>query len=169
MNSTSKGFEMRIKRPVFNGSIVSTPMVGVLTSLSPSPIRSGSVAFSYDEYKRLMGLYGYKEEEPTARPEPPQEPKLTGDWSKDRELKENYRKAKEFYDKWQDPVALLKAGMETSLVRNAEIDGLRMVAWLSKYTEPGEDPLKLLIQLARDAGLDVSVEDLEFAEGVDEG
>ncbi len=64
-------------------------MVGVLTSLSPSPIRSGSVAFSHDEYKRLMGLYGYKEEGPTARPEPPQEPKLTGDWSKDRELKEN--------------------------------------------------------------------------------
>lgn len=48
--------------------------------------------------------------------------------------------------------------------RNAECDGVRIIAWLARNCPPGEDPLKTVIQLAGEAGWDVSAEDLEYSE-----
>jgi hypothetical protein len=65
--------------------------------------------------------------------------------------------------KWKDPSVLLQAGADVGTFRCAEEDGLRMVAWIAKFASPGEDPLKVLVRMAADAGLDAS-SDLEWAE-----
>lgn len=51
------------------------------------------------------------------------------------------------------------------MARYAEHDGLRIVAWLSRYTEPGEDPMKALIRLLMDSGIDIDPSDVTWAVG----
>lgn len=59
---------------------------------------------------------------------------------------------------------LLQAGEARHDLRMAETDGLRMLAWLARYVEPGEDPVKVLVHLAAKAGWDVSAEDVAWSE-----
>lgn len=61
---------------------------------------------------------------------------------------------------------LYQAGADRNAFRHAESDGLRLLAWLAKYLEPGQDPLKTLIQFAADSGVDVEYSDIEYAEEV---
>lgn len=51
------------------------------------------------------------------------------------------------------------------MARYAEHDGLRIVAWLSRYTEPGEDPMKALIRLLMGSGIDIDPSDVTWAVG----
>jgi hypothetical protein len=54
-------------------------------------------------------------------------------------------------------------------MRYAERDGLRLVAWLARFTASGADPLKAVIELASAAGWDVDPSDFDWAEsGEDE-
>jgi predicted NAD/FAD-dependent oxidoreductase len=46
-------------------------------------------------------------------------------------------------------------------------DGLRLVAWLARYVEPGKDPLRTLVELACQAGWDVDPIDMGWAQGTD--
>ena len=41
--------------------------------------------------------------------------------------------------------------------RLAAIDGLRIVAWLARWLEPGDDPLRAVISLAIQAGWDAEL------------
>ena len=50
---------------------------------------------------------------------------------------------------------LQHAGAGRNLMRFVERDGLRLMAFLSRYLEQGEDPVKLVAQLCIDAGYDV--------------
>lgn len=59
---------------------------------------------------------------------------------------------------------LLKSMAEVYAMREASMDGLRMMAVLSSLLEVGEDPVKLLIKMMSDAGYDVDADDLEWAE-----
>ena len=59
---------------------------------------------------------------------------------------------------------LLQAGADRNMFRHAEHDGLRLLAWLAKWVEPGTDPLKVLVQVAVAAGWNVDPEDAEWAE-----
>lgn len=59
--------------------------------------------------------------------------------------------------------AFHNAGTTRNLLRHAECDGLRMLAWIARFVPKGEDPLRTLIQLAADAGLDVQPEDVDWA------
>lgn len=63
-----------------------------------------------------------------------------------------------------DNNVLLQAGADRNVVRHAECDGLRMLAWIARYVEPNGDPMKTLIQMAVDAGFDVADADAEWAE-----
>lgn len=57
---------------------------------------------------------------------------------------------------------------DRNVFRLAERDGLRVLAFLARYLNAGEDPLKLVIRLAADADYDVSPDDVEWADEVDE-
>lgn len=59
---------------------------------------------------------------------------------------------------------MYQAGADVNMMRHAEEDGLRIVAWLAQHMEPGADPLKTIVQMAIDAGWDVDPVDAEWAE-----
>lgn len=56
------------------------------------------------------------------------------------------------------------AGGSRNLFRHAEADGLRMVATIARFLQPGEDPVRLLVSLMADAGFDV-LEDPDWYNG----
>lgn len=62
---------------------------------------------------------------------------------------------------------LLDAIDVRDLMRAAEHDGLRILAWLAKYVKPGTDPLKDVIIMASE-GYDVSPEDYYWAIGAND-
>jgi hypothetical protein len=59
--------------------------------------------------------------------------------------------------------ALLQSGADVSMMRHAETDGLRIMAWLARYVEAGEDPLKTVVGAMVDAGFDVEPADADWA------
>ena len=61
------------------------------------------------------------------------------------------------------PGKLNEAGDNRNLMRRAEQDGLRMVAWIAKHCQPGEDPLRKLIRTVVDGGYDVDPADHAWA------
>lgn len=61
--------------------------------------------------------------------------------------------------------ALLRAGDTVNILRHAEADGMRLVAWISKLCEGSEDPLKVLVRMAVEAGFDVDAQDVDWANG----
>ena len=73
------------------------------------------------------------------------------------------RNIRRLYDTHLEDEALAQAGADRNILRHAESDGLRMLAWISKFMSKGEDPLRTLIQFAVEAGIDVSTEDFEWA------
>lgn len=58
-----------------------------------------------------------------------------------------------------------QAGADRNLIRNAKLDGLRIVAWLAKYVDKNEDPLAFLVSVMADSGMDVDHEDIEWVHG----
>lgn len=58
---------------------------------------------------------------------------------------------------------LMQAGANRNAIRHAECDGLRMLAWFAKYVPAGEDPLRYLIQVMMNAGLEVDGSDAEWS------
>ena len=59
-----------------------------------------------------------------------------------------------------------QAGDDRDLLRQASGDGLRVMAFLAQFLEPGQDPVKLVVQLCADAGYDTA--GCGFEEGFDE-
>jgi hypothetical protein len=108
----------------------------------------------------LCKLYGFVQEKPRERPpEPaPLGPKATSDERRDHENRVRAWKA------WSDPRRFHQAGADANMMRYAEEDGLRIVAWLAKFVEPGSDPLKALVSLAADAGWDVDPVDVAWSQ-----
>jgi|OM-RGC.v1.028187788 hypothetical protein len=47
------------------------------------------------------------------------------------------------------------AGNFRNLMRHASHDGLRVIAYMARFLEPGEDPVRFIGQLLMDAGFDV--------------
>lgn len=58
---------------------------------------------------------------------------------------------------------LLQAGADRNMLRHAECDGLRLLAWIAKFVEAGEDPVKVLINMAVEAGYTVDPNDVAYA------
>ena len=130
---------------------------------------------SRDEFKAVQKLYGYHNE-PVPPPYPPLPPPDTKDlppWKQDRVLEE-WEKRKKDLDKANTLASrtsvqkFMQAGADLGALRNAERDGLRLVFWLAKYLEAGEDPVKFLVRLMSDAGFDIDPADYAWAEGLDE-
>ena len=68
----------------------------------------------------------------------------------------------------EDEHPLIDAGTTTNLLRLAQRDGIRIMAWIAKYLEEDEDPVAFIIKLASDSGLDVDPEDCIWAFGEDD-
>ena len=58
----------------------------------------------------------------------------------------------------------LTAGEDINLGCHMKRDGMRIIAYLSKWLEPGQDPMKLIVMMASDARFDVDFEDTEWAD-----
>ena len=150
----------------------STPSTAQTVSVCGGELRRGSVAISRDEYRSLQRMYGFVNESSRPRPEPPAEPKRK-DFPADRDgyrafddAMRQYRSAYASWEAWTDPRPFFQAGADVSMLRYAEVDGIRIVAWLARVmrgTAPGADPLKAVVQLAIDAGWDVDPADVSWA------
>jgi hypothetical protein len=126
----------------------------------------GSVSLTNDELSRVRELYRFTVEPPNEQPTPPIEPQRS-DFPSTFAFEGAHRKWKDAiqaHAKWTDPRAFLQAGADRNAMRHAEVDGLRLLAWISRYVEPGEDPLKLLVQLTVDAGYDVDPTDVDWVD-----
>ena len=161
---------MNPKRPQTGGSYATTPMAAALmTHLGPG-LQSGSVTLSRDETRALNKLYGFKPEKPRARPPKPErqpDPEGTPEYKR-CEADGQHKRAVEAWEKWEDPSPFYQAGADRNMLRHAERDGLRLIAWLAKHVPEGTDPLKTLIGLAVDVGWEVNPLDVAFAEDVHE-
>jgi hypothetical protein len=162
-----------MKRPTHNGEphgqIVTTPSASMLIQLLGSGYKQGSIAFTCDEIARVRKLYDFVPEPPNEKPAPPPPPQIADFKSRwDFEVaRKKWEANVKALDAWIDPRAMLQSGADRNTMRYAEADGLRLLAWIAKYTSPGEDPLKILVRLASDAGYDVDASDRAWA--VDEG
>lgn len=58
----------------------------------------------------------------------------------------------------------LDAGVVRDVFRETERDGIRIMAFLAKFVEPGQDPVKLIVQMASDCGYDVDPADFEWSQ-----
>lgn len=149
---------------------MTTPLSATVIELLGHDLSSGGVVLSRSESRAITELYGYKAEKPSKRPPEPTAPTPPGPSSGPDDARE-YRRLMDKYDgamvnwrKWQDPLPLMQAGVARNAVRDAQVDGLRLLAWIAKYVEPGHDPLKTLVQFAAEAGMPVCSEDVEWAD-----
>lgn len=135
-----------------------------------------SLAITNDQFRAIQRVYGYVPEQPGQRPVPPAPPPpCPADASRQEYVA--HQKAVEAHKKivgecarWQNPQAFMQAGADRNALRSAQADGMRLMAWLAKYTEPGEDPVKVLIRMASASGHEVDPEEYEWAtsEGAEE-
>ncbi len=145
-------------RPGGRHTIATTPEAHAMSQIIRGHCHGG-VTVTDQEYRNLHRLYGYVPEKPNAKPEPPPPLPPNADWKAENA----HKNAVDAHARWTDPRPFLQAGADLHAMRHAEADGLRLVAWLARYTEPGEDPLKLLVRMASDAGFDVSPGDYGWA------
>ncbi len=147
-------------------SYVTTPLASTMIALLGPGLRSDGVTLSRDETRSLNKLYGYTPEKPAERPPKPErkpDPKGASIWDRNK-ADDAHKRDVQAWEEWTDPREyIMQAGANRNMIRHAEHDGFRLVAWLAKYTPAEEDPLKTLIQLAMDAGWDIDPEDVEWA------
>jgi hypothetical protein len=162
-----------ITRPTTTGSIggslCSTPSAADSIALLGGE-RYESVAFSYDECSALQRLYGVD----TARAE--REARAFAE-AEHQEAMARHKAAMAKRDPWDRPLpapaleadgtaAFAVAGAGRNLFRHAEADGLRMVAAMARFLQPGDDPVRALVALMAEAGWDVR-EDPDWYNGED--
>lgn len=126
--------------------------------LGGGPSHAGH-AVTHDEYRAAARLYGFVREQPHQRPPAPVDPGPQASY----EARDKYKDAVRAWQGWEDPRIFMQARVDLNLDRCMMVDGLRIVAWLAKYAEPGEDPLKTVVQMAINSGWDVDPEDCEWA------
>ena len=154
-----------VKRPTCEGATITTPK-SILSIALFGAMKTGGQFLTSDEFKSIQKLYGFVNEKPNKKPDLPVKPireefKTNYDYDDAKFLYERQVKA---HDNWKDPQKLMQSGADRNAIRDAQSDGLRLIAWLAKYIPAGEDPLKHLIQFVSQAGCDVDPEDLDWAD-----
>ena len=124
-----------------------------------------------DEYRALQRVYGFHDETlPEIRePTKPDTSRMTYS-QKEYALKqyEEALAASRSPKNREEIQSFLQAGSDLALMRHARNDGLRMIFWLSRYLEPGQDPVKLLISMAVASGFDVDPGDVDYMNSEEE-
>ncbi len=116
------------------------------------------VTFTHDEVRALTRVYGYDlEGKDVVVPEPEvQAPPQGASFWEVRKYEEGLRQAKKSKPSLESLQKMDRAGAFRNLMRNVECDGKRIMGLLARFLEPGDDPVKIVAQLMRDAGWDVS-------------
>lgn len=128
-----------------NSSVhITTPRSSEILGLIGGGLTYDGLALTNDEVRALRKLYGYDE---PRKPLPEEEPSYGG--------RGQSQKLEDFH----------QAGADRNLIRNAKLDGLRIVAWLAKYVDKNEDPLAFLVSVMADSGMDVDIEDAMWVHG----
>lgn len=157
----------RPKRPSVQGMAdVTTPFAGTMMQLIGVGGTFENVAFSKTEIRNLKKLYGFEAEKPNKKPPPPEAPKredFGSDWDFER-AERDHKESLKRHANWEDPRALMQAGADRNLYRHVRGDGLRLAAYIAKFCQPDEDPMKVLIRMAIDSGYAVDPEDVTWAE-----
>jgi hypothetical protein len=120
------------------------------------------VAFTSDQIKRLRKVYLFTDEfidQQVAEGLEAHE-KAVAKWQEEYDAidsdwtRRNFRKKPEPFDA-EAMRRFYSTGSDRNLFRHAQRDGLRLMAFLSEFVEQGHDPVKLVVQLASEAGFDV--------------
>ena len=154
------------------GSLCSTPSAACSVALLGGHRYEG-VTFSRDELRALERLYECDfqraEQEAVAFAAAEHAKRLT----EHKEALAKHAKDRYLYTSpperpaAPDPAAIARwqrSGGERNVFRHAAADGLRMVAAIARHLQPGEDPVRLLLSLLAQAGIDVR-EDPEWYDG----
>lgn len=162
---------MKTKRPVAQpGTTVTTPAALTWLQLLGAGTTVGSVTLTSSEFNAVRKLYGFTAEKPNKKPKPPVVPDRTK-FKNDldyRDAMRDHESAVDKHNRWVDPRPIMQAGADRNVVRHAEADGLRLVAYLARFVPAGSDPIKTLIQALAEAGFDVPYEDVEWADSDEE-
>lgn len=156
-------------RPNVAGCVTSTPIASCTVQLLGGAT-FGNVVLTHDQLRHLGDLYGTVPELPNEKPPPPVAPERAAfdkEWKFDVAVADHERALK-LHEKWEDPQRFMQAGAERNVIRAANSDGLRIVAWLAQYLKSGDDPMKLVVQLVTNAGWDVDPEDYEWSQKEDD-
>lgn len=81
--------------------------------------------------------------------------------------RDEYSHLADLYGYKQEHVKFLQSGADVNMMRHAETDGLRIMAWLARYVPAGEDPLKTVV-LAMAEKYDVDPADVAWANDVED-
>ncbi len=116
------------------GSSVTTPMARTMTLLLGPGLTHEGVTLTRDETESLNRLYGFEKERPRERPPQPvrqPDPEGASPWER-MKAAEAHEKAMALWKGWEDPAGFMQAGANRNLIRHAEHDGLRLIAWLAR-------------------------------------
>lgn len=122
---------------------------------------------THDEYRNMQKAYGFTEEDLVKLPVPVKP--VHEDYAFHDEISYKndvkvYEKAVENYDEnCKSMQKFMQSGADRNLYRHVLHDGMRVIAWISKFLQKDEDPLKFIVQLAYTNGFDVSCDDLGWA------
>lgn len=152
------------------GALVATPEDATTIGFFGSPGRHGSVAYTHDQERAMERLYGYDLdgwEKRAASEAIEAHAEACAEYEDRRRKASAYEAARMQPPKPADPKGAAyfqRGGDSMHMLRHAEADGVRMVALIARYVEPGDDPVRLLARLLMDAGYDVQVNP-EWVEG----
>lgn len=144
-----------------------TPMDATMIQLLGSGGSFEGVTFTRDQLDRLTRVYGYSPEQTERDVEESiaaHAEALRKQAEEDAKKPSWQRKAKATRPATAGELrTFYKAGGHLQVLRNAGHDGLRLVAFLSRYLEPDEDPVKMVVRLATEAGYDVDSDVVAWA------
>ena len=165
MNFVERDKTLDRPRTTNNACGITTPKASWVIGLLGSGIIHEGTALTKTETDSVNKLYGFTKELPNERPAKPKKPDLKGlDYFAKNAAEQAYEGELKAWEAWKDPIHFHQAGANRNVMRHVSHDGVRLVAWIAKFCDPGQDPMKVLIQMAIDAGFDVDPEDVDFSE-----
>ena len=156
--------------PSSGGVVVATPMDAVMAELT-GYLHFEGVGFTRDQKKRLAAYYGFtdayiQDQVDSARAKHEERQKKI----EEKEAEKKAQKGQWYRASYGAEPALRpfdeeairkmhQAGSDRNLLRHVRSDGLRVMAFLSKYLERHEDPVEFLEGLCSEVGLDCPLSD----------
>lgn len=145
-----------------SGNTCATPMDATMIALLGGK-RVEGVAFSVDQYRALERHYGYDmkkaREGAVAYAEEADKRELEAHeaFMADPDIPSRDKRGKRAPKPSLTSVdQFMVAGAERNMFRAVQEDGMRVMAFIAKYLETGQDPVKMLAQLMLEAGFDMA-------------
>jgi hypothetical protein len=172
---------MTYKIPGLPEYCASTPSSDSMIQLLGCPLKHNSVAFTHDEANNLYRFYGLDKQkiktdvDQLINQAQAQLDEATEAWNagtpywkgrRDSEGKELVDPSKIKLPVRHEVENFMFVGGSRNIMRHVETDGLRIMGAISKYLQPGEDPVKTVLLAMSEAGFDVVEGDWLWGEEV---